>query len=159
MKLSHDNLDRILHVLRKSLNLEEIYLDNLGLKADFVNKLSSVLKFNMGTALHTIDLSYNPIEDKGNDNKISKWYCIKELFCLPGATYLGGCISKLNKGLVHLNLAHCGLSAKGVNNLFNAMCNNSNCSSTLTYLNLSGNNLKDDIVVSFNQTLSKFNAY
>lgn len=67
MKLSHDNLDRILHVLRKSLNLEEIYLDNLGLKADFVNKFSSVLKLNMATALHTIDLSHNPIEDKGND--------------------------------------------------------------------------------------------
>lgn len=67
VKLSHDNIDRILHVLRKSLNLEELYLDNLGLKADFVNKLSSVLKLNLGTALHTIDISYNPIEDKGKD--------------------------------------------------------------------------------------------
>lgn len=65
MKLSHDNIDRILHVLRKSLNLEEIYLDNLGLKADFVNKLSSVLKLNLASALHTIDLSFNPVEDKG----------------------------------------------------------------------------------------------
>lgn len=65
MKLSHDNLDRILHVLRRSLNLEEIYVDNLGLKSDFVNKLSSILKLNLATALHTIDFSYNPIEDKG----------------------------------------------------------------------------------------------
>lgn len=67
VKLSHDNIDRILHVLRKSLNLEEIYLDNLALKSDFVNKLSSVLKLNLATALHTIDLSCNPIEDKGNN--------------------------------------------------------------------------------------------
>lgn len=66
VKLSHDNIDRILHVLRKSLNLEEIYLDNLGLKADFINKFSNVLKLNPGTALHTIDLSFNPIEDKGS---------------------------------------------------------------------------------------------
>lgn len=65
----------------------------------------------------------------------------------PGATYLGSCISKLNKGLVHLNLAHCGLSSKGVNNLFSALCNNSNCATTLTFLNLSGNSLKDDITV------------
>ena len=65
VKLSHDNIDRILHVLRKSLNLEELYLDNLGLKADFVNKLGSVLKMNPASALHTIDLSYNTIEDKG----------------------------------------------------------------------------------------------
>lgn len=73
-------------------------------------------------------------------------------FFVSGATYLGGCISKLNKGLVHLNLAHCGLSSKGINNLFSALCNNSNCSSTLTYLNLSGNNLKDDITVSESDT-------
>lgn len=72
VKLSHDNIDRILHVLRKSLNLEEIYLDNLVLKADFVNKLSSVLKFNMATALHTIDISFNPIEDKGINKCICK---------------------------------------------------------------------------------------
>ncbi|KAJ8919981.1 hypothetical protein NQ315_006511 [Exocentrus adspersus] len=138
VKLSHDNIDRILHVLRKSLNLEEIYLDNLGLKADFVNKLSSVLKLNLATALHTIDLSHNPIEDKG-------------------AAYLSNCIPKLNKGLVHLNLAHTGLSSKGVNNLFSALCNNSSSLTTLTYLNLSGNSLKDDIS-HFHNFLSQPNA-
>ncbi|KYB28825.1 Leucine-rich repeat-containing protein 16A-like Protein [Tribolium castaneum] len=126
VKLSHDNMDRILHVLRKSLNLEEIYLDNLGLKADFVNKFSNVLKLNPATALHTIDLSYNTIEDKG-------------------ANYLSGCVSRLNKGLVHLNLAHCGLSSKGVNHLAAALNTNTSLLSTLTYLNLSGNSLKDDI--------------
>lgn len=52
--------------MRKSLNLEELYLDNLGLKADFVNKLSNVIKSNPATALHTLDLSNNMIEDKGN---------------------------------------------------------------------------------------------
>lgn len=70
VKLSHDNIDRILHVLRKSLNLEELYLDNLGLKSDFVNKLSNHLKLNMATALHTLDLSYNPIEDKGRTKEL-----------------------------------------------------------------------------------------
>lgn len=65
VRLSHDNLDKILHVLKKSLNLEEIYVDNLGLKSDFVNKLSNTLKLNPVSALHTIDLSFNPIEDKG----------------------------------------------------------------------------------------------
>ncbi|KAJ8965493.1 hypothetical protein NQ314_004081, partial [Rhamnusium bicolor] len=138
VKLSHDNIDRILHVLRKSLNLEEIYLDNLALKADFINKLSNVLKLNLATALHTIDLSFNPIEDKG-------------------ATYLGTCIPKLNKGLVHLNLAHCGLSSKGINNLFSALCNNSSSLTTLNYLNLSGNSLKDDIS-HFHNFLSQPNA-
>ncbi|CAH1367520.1 unnamed protein product [Tenebrio molitor] len=126
VRLSHDNIERIFHVLRKSLNLEEIYLDNLGLKADFVNKLGTVLKLNPATALHTVDLSYNTIEDKG-------------------AIYLAGCVSRLNKGLVHLNLAHCGLSSKGVNHLAAALNSNSSMLTTLTYLNLSGNSLKDDI--------------
>jgi Ran GTPase-activating protein (RanGAP) involved in mRNA processing and transport len=105
VRLSHDNIERIFHVLRKSLNLEEIYLDNLGLKADFVNKLGTVLKLNPATALHTVDLSYNTIEDK----------------------------------------AHCGLSSKGVNHLAAALNSNSSMLTTLTYLNLSGNSLKDDI--------------
>ncbi|XP_060521026.1 F-actin-uncapping protein LRRC16A isoform X2 [Cylas formicarius] len=126
IKLSHDNMDKILHILRKSLNLEELYVDNLGLKADFVNKLSNTLKLNPGTALHTLDLSYNPIEDKG-------------------ASYLGQGVGRLSKGFVHLNLAHCGISSKGVNNMANALCGNTSNFTTLTYLNLSGNSLKDDI--------------
>lgn len=129
VRLSHDNIERILHVMRKSLNLEELYLDNLGLKADFVNKLANVIKSNPATALHTLDLSNNMIEDKG-------------------AIYLAGCITKLNKGLVHLNLSHCGLTSKGVNQLSQALLSNGSMFTTLNYLNLSGNNLKDDIGVS-----------
>ncbi|CAG9763282.1 unnamed protein product [Ceutorhynchus assimilis] len=126
IRLSHDNLDKILHVLRKSLNLEELYLDNLALKADFVNKLSNTLKLNPVSALHTIDLSHNPIEDKG-------------------ASYLSQCVNRLSKGVAHINLSHCGLSSKGINNLANALYSNVTNANTLTYLNLSGNSLKDDI--------------
>ena len=32
-KLSHEAIERILHVVSKSLSLEEIYLDNIGAKA------------------------------------------------------------------------------------------------------------------------------
>lgn len=32
IKLTHEALDRILHVMKKSLSLEELYLDNLGVK-------------------------------------------------------------------------------------------------------------------------------
>ncbi|XP_050312347.1 F-actin-uncapping protein LRRC16A isoform X3 [Anthonomus grandis grandis] len=126
VRLSHDNLDKILHVLRKSLNLEELYLDNLGLKGDFVNKLSNTLKLNPVSALHTLDLSHNPIEDKG-------------------ASYLSQCIGRLPKGLVHINVSHCGFSSKGVNHVFAALCANPANFNTLAYLNLSGNSLKDDV--------------
>lgn len=126
VKLSHDVMEKVLHVLRKSLSLEELYLDNLTLKSDFVNKLAGVLKKNHMIPLHTIDLSSNVIEDKG-------------------AVHLGGCIAELSKGLVHLNVSHCGLSAKGVNQLALQMTNKTSLYNTLTYLNISGNNLKDDI--------------
>lgn len=75
MRLSHDNLERILNVMRKSLNLEELYLDNLGLKADFINKLANVIKSNPATALHTLDLSNNMIEDKGKKIVVFVFVC------------------------------------------------------------------------------------
>ncbi|XP_076263586.1 capping protein regulator and myosin 1 linker 1 leucine rich repeat protein isoform X1 [Rhynchophorus ferrugineus] len=138
VKLSHDNIEKILHMLRKSLNLEELYMDNLGLKSDFVNKLSNTLKLNPDSALHSIDLSFNPIEDKG-------------------ASYLSQCINRLSKGVVHVNVSHCGLSSKGVNNVANAICGNTINFNSLTYLNLSGNSLKDDISHLHN-LLSQANA-
>lgn len=49
---------------------------------------------------------------------------------------------------MHLNLSHCGLTSKGVNQLSQALLSNGSMFTTLTYLNLSGNNLKDDIGVS-----------
>lgn len=66
---------------------------------------------------------------------------------------VGGChlstpLSKVPKGLVHLNLAHCGLTSKGVNQLAHALSLNKLMPNTLTYLNLSGNNFKEDVNVS-----------
>nr|XP_022912883.1 F-actin-uncapping protein LRRC16A isoform X2 [Onthophagus taurus] len=126
VRLSHDNIEKVLQVIKKSLSLEEIYLDSLGLKSCFVNKLHNAIKGNAIIPLSIIDLSNNPIEDKG-------------------ANYLSGCIVKLNKGLTHLNMSHTGLSSKGVNYLAQAFINRSSLYTTLTYLNLKGNNLKDDI--------------
>ena len=67
-----------------------------------------------------------------------------------GVIHLSGPIGKVPKDLVHLNLAQCGLTSKGVNYLASAFNSNNSMSTTLTYLNLSGNNLKDEINVIFN---------
>lgn len=32
IKLSHEAIDRILHIMKKNLTIEELYLDNLGVK-------------------------------------------------------------------------------------------------------------------------------
>lgn len=116
--------------MRKSLSLEELHLDNLGLKGDFVNKLTNALKVNAIIPLHTIDLSNNMLEDKG-------------------ANYLTNLMSVLNKGPVYLNLSHCGFTSKGINQIALALINKNTPYTTLTYLNLSGNSLKDDISVRF----------
>lgn len=68
-------------------------------------------------------------------------------FCL-GAVHLAGPIAKISKGLCRLSLSHCGLTAKGVNQMAHSLTLNQSISSSLTYLDLSGNNLKDDINVS-----------
>lgn len=67
-----------------------------------------------------------------------------------GAVHLAGPIAKISKGLCRLSLSHCGLTAKGVNQMAHSLTLNQSISSSLTYLDLSGNNLKDDINVSNN---------
>ncbi|XP_020809868.1 F-actin-uncapping protein LRRC16A isoform X3 [Drosophila serrata] len=126
MRLSHETLERILHVLKRSMWLEELHLEALGLRSDFLNKLSLSVITNSNPAIRTIDLSHNIIEDKG-------------------AIHLAGPIAKVSKGLCKLALAHCGLTSKGVNQMSQSLTLNQSISNSLTYLDLSGNSLKDDI--------------
>ncbi|KAG7202434.1 hypothetical protein KM043_018741 [Ampulex compressa] len=140
LKLSHEPLERLLHVMRRSLSIQELYLDNLGIKWDFAHKLSLALISNANTMLQTIDLSYNTIEDKG---ACSLCGIIAKL--MQGGTHLSGPIGKLPKGLQKLNLAHCGLTGKGISQIAHALSLNRSMPTSLQYLNLSENTLKDDI--------------
>ncbi|XP_052861645.1 F-actin-uncapping protein LRRC16A [Anopheles cruzii] len=125
-RLSTETLERVLQVLRRSLWLEELHLEALGLKSDFIHKLAVAVISNSAPALRSIDLSHNLIEDKG-------------------ATHLAGPIAKMSKGFSKLALAQCGLSAKGANQIAHSLSLNQTISSSLTYLDLSGNVLKDDV--------------
>nr|CAD7434185.1 unnamed protein product [Timema monikensis] len=140
MKLTHESLERILHVMKKSLSIEELYLDNLAVKWEFAHKLSLALIANNNTPLHTLDLSHNLIEDKGASS-----LCGIIAKIMQGANHLSNPLARVPKGLVHLSLGHCGLSSKGVNQLAHALSLNKFMPNSLTYLNLSGNNLRDDI--------------
>ncbi|CAK9797045.1 F-actin-uncapping protein LRRC16A [Anthophora quadrimaculata] len=140
LKLSHEPLERLLHVMRRSLSIQELYLDNLGIKWDFAHKLSLALISNANTMLQTIDLSYNTIEDKGASSLCG---IIAKL--MQGGAHLSGPIGKLPKGLQKLNLAHCGLTGKGISQIAHALSLNRSMPTSLQYLNLSENSLKDDI--------------
>uniref|UniRef100_A0A8D9EMM6 Leucine-rich repeat-containing protein 16A n=1 Tax=Cacopsylla melanoneura TaxID=428564 RepID=A0A8D9EMM6_9HEMI len=126
IKLSHDCMERVLNVLRKSLSLQCLYLDNIQVKWDFAHKLSLALIANSNGVLHTLDLSHNLIEDKGGSQLVAP-------------------IANCSQGLVHLNLSHCGLTSKGVNQICHSLTLNKTMDSTLSYLNLSDNSLKDDV--------------
>ncbi|XP_038121444.1 F-actin-uncapping protein LRRC16A isoform X2 [Culex quinquefasciatus] len=130
-RMSTETLERILHVLKRSMWLEEMHLEALGLRSDFIHKFSFSVISNINPALRSIDLSHNLVEDKG-------------------ATNLAGPIAKISKGLSKLKLSHCGLTSKGVNQLAQSLSQNQNISNSLTFLDLSGNNLKDDITHLYN---------
>ncbi|XP_055620495.1 F-actin-uncapping protein LRRC16A isoform X3 [Toxorhynchites rutilus septentrionalis] len=147
-RLSTETLDRMLHVLKRSMWLEELNLEALGLRSDFVHKLAVSVISNSNPALRSIDLSHNVIEDKGSE-KMSVMLCdlfhaVNDFYVL-GAGHLAGIIAKISKGVTRLSLSHCGLTSKGVNQIAYSLSLNQDVSSSLTYLDLSGNNLKDDV--------------
>ncbi|XP_011494349.1 PREDICTED: leucine-rich repeat-containing protein 16A [Ceratosolen solmsi marchali] len=140
LKLNHEPLDRLLHVLKRSLSIQEIYLDNIGVKWDFAHKLSLALIANTNAVLHTIDLSSNTIEDKGASS-----LCGAIAKLTQGTPHTTGPLGKLPKGLQKLNLARCGLTGKGVGQIAHALSLNRIMPTSLQYLNLAENTLKDDI--------------
>uniref|UniRef100_A0A3B5MWB9 CARMIL C-terminal domain-containing protein n=1 Tax=Xiphophorus couchianus TaxID=32473 RepID=A0A3B5MWB9_9TELE len=124
-KLSTDVCDQILRVVARSSRLEELVLDNAGLKSDFAQKLAGALSHNPSCTLHTLNLSNNSLEDKG-------------VYALSSQ------LAKLPMGLKNLNLSKTSMSPKGVNSLCQALCANPIIASTLTHLDLSGNSLRGD---------------
>ncbi|XP_075305936.1 F-actin-uncapping protein LRRC16A isoform X2 [Odontesthes bonariensis] len=134
-KLSTDVCDQILRVVSRSGRLEELVLDNAGLKSDFAQKLASALSHNPSSAVHTLNLGNNSLEDKG-------------------VSALSAQLAKLPMGLKHLNLSRTSMSPKGVNSLCQALCANPAVASTLTHLDLSGNSLRGDDLPNLHGFLS-----
>ncbi|XP_075527551.1 capping protein regulator and myosin 1 linker 1 leucine rich repeat protein isoform X2 [Dermacentor variabilis] len=140
VKLASEALEQVLQVMKRSVSLEELYLDNTGIKWEFAHKLSMTLIANPNSPLNSLDLSNNLIEDKGLNS-----LCGIIAKITQGVGQLCGPLGKLHKGLSYLNLAHTGITAKGVNTLAHALSLNRCMPSNLTYLNLSDNVFKDDI--------------
>ncbi|XP_030637826.1 F-actin-uncapping protein LRRC16A-like [Chanos chanos] len=138
-KLSTDVCDQILRVVARSSRLEELVLDNAGLKTDFAQKLANALGHNLSSGLHTLNLANNPLEDRGISS-------------------LGAQFAKLRKGLKHLNFSRTSLSPKGVNSLAQSLSANQSIPSTLTHLDLSGNVLRGDDLPNFYNFLSQPNS-
>ncbi|CAK8682443.1 unnamed protein product [Clavelina lepadiformis] len=125
-KLSTDVVEYVLKVARSSHNLKELTLEGVGVKGDFAIQLANYLVKNKESCLEILDLSNNPLEDKG-------------------LIHLSGSLPVVKKGsLRKLNISRTGLSAKGVNGLCQSLRSSQNIMRSLTHLNLSGNCIRGD---------------
>ncbi|XP_030043616.1 capping protein, Arp2/3 and myosin-I linker protein 3 isoform X2 [Microcaecilia unicolor] len=120
LRLGSEVIEQVLHTVSKSSNLEELILENSGLRTDFAVKLSLVFAENPGTALHTINLSHNQLEDKGIHS------LSQQLLYFP-------------KGLKQLYLSKTSITSKGLVALCQTLGGNPVFSSTLLHLDLSKN--------------------
>uniref|UniRef100_A0A803TST7 Capping protein regulator and myosin 1 linker 1 n=1 Tax=Anolis carolinensis TaxID=28377 RepID=A0A803TST7_ANOCA len=139
LKLSADVCEQILRVVSRSNRLEELVLENAGLRTDFAQKLANALSHNPNSGLHTINLANNPLEDRG-------------------VSSLSIQFAKLPKGLTQLNLSKTSLSPKGVNSLSQSLSANQLLATTLTHLDLSGNILRGDDLSFLYSFLAQPNA-
>ncbi|XP_041649096.1 F-actin-uncapping protein LRRC16A-like isoform X2 [Cheilinus undulatus] len=138
-KLSADVCEQIFRVVSRSSRLEELVLDNAGLKTDFAQKLAAALAHNPSSGLTTINLANNPLEDRG-------------------VSSLGAQFAKLRIGLKHLNFSKTSLSPKGVNSLCQSLSANPSIPSSLVHLDLSGNVLRGDDMQHFYNFLGQPNS-
>nr|XP_014342943.1 PREDICTED: leucine-rich repeat-containing protein 16B [Latimeria chalumnae] len=120
LKLGSEITEQILHTLSKSTRLEELVLENAGLKGDFGLKLSVALVENPNTTLNSINLSYNQLEDKGICN-------------------LSQQLGRFPKGLKHVNFSKTAITSKGLVALAQALNSNLILLGALVHLDLSKN--------------------
>ncbi|XP_054850584.1 capping protein, Arp2/3 and myosin-I linker protein 3 [Eublepharis macularius] len=120
LRLGSEVAEQVLHTVSKSHHMEELVLDNAGLKTDFALKLSCVLAENPNTALHALTLSHNPLEDKGLSALSQQLLCF-------------------HKGLSKLCLSKTSITAKGLAILCQTLGANPAFTSSLRHLDLSKN--------------------
>ncbi|XP_065123498.1 capping protein, Arp2/3 and myosin-I linker protein 3 isoform X4 [Paramisgurnus dabryanus] len=120
LRVSSEVAEQILHTVSKSSSLEEITLENAGLKADFPQKMATALSENPASVIHSINLAHNSLDNQGVSNLIQQ-------------------VCRLSKGLRLLNLSKTSLSSKGVTSLSQALCSSDDYSNSLLHLDLSKN--------------------
>ncbi|XP_034160024.1 capping protein, Arp2/3 and myosin-I linker protein 3 isoform X2 [Pangasianodon hypophthalmus] len=164
MRLSSEVVEQVLHTVSKSSSLEELTLENVGLKADFPQKMAAALSENPASVLHSLNLSHNTFDSQGVSS-LSQALCSSDdysnsllhldLSKNPGilsgedAMNLYLFLAQPNC-LVHLDLSGTDCA---VESLFGALLRG--CCADLSYLNLSKNSFSQrklkDMLPTFRQ--------
>ncbi|PWA14444.1 hypothetical protein CCH79_00011204 [Gambusia affinis] len=120
LRIGSEVTEQVLHTVSKSSSLEEITLENAGLKSDFPQKMATALSENPASVIHSVNLAHNSLDNQGVSSLIQQ-------------------VSRLSKGLRLLNLSKTSLTSKGVVSLSQALCSSDEYSNSLLHLDLSKN--------------------
>uniref|UniRef100_A0AAQ5ZK43 CARMIL C-terminal domain-containing protein n=1 Tax=Amphiprion ocellaris TaxID=80972 RepID=A0AAQ5ZK43_AMPOC len=145
MRIGSEVVDQVLHTVSKSNSLEELTLENAGLKSDFPQKMASALSENPASVIHSLNLAHNTLDNQGTSVSgmffemltcVCTWFILafskrRLLLLLMQNLYLF--LAQPNC-LVHLDLSGTDCT---VDSLFGALLRG--CCADLSYLNLSKN--------------------
>ncbi|XP_034052519.1 capping protein, Arp2/3 and myosin-I linker protein 2 isoform X3 [Gymnodraco acuticeps] len=120
LKLSVDIQQQLTFLLSRSPSLEELSLEASGLKMDFALKMATALREHPSSTLQSINLSGNPLEDKG-------------------VIALSQELGSLAGGLRLLSLSRVSMTARGAGCLSQVLSSTQLFSASLTHLDLSAN--------------------
>uniref|UniRef100_A0A8C6S9N6 Capping protein regulator and myosin 1 linker 3 n=1 Tax=Neogobius melanostomus TaxID=47308 RepID=A0A8C6S9N6_9GOBI len=120
LRIGSEVAEQVLHTVSKSSSLEELTLENAGLKSDFPQKMSTALSENPGSVIHSLNLAHNSLDNQGVSSLIQQ-------------------VCRLSKGLRLLNLSKTSLTSKGMASLSQALCSSDEYSNSLLHLDLSKN--------------------
>ncbi|XP_060678586.1 F-actin-uncapping protein LRRC16A-like [Hemiscyllium ocellatum] len=106
--------------MSRSRSIEDLEMENTGLKMDFALKLTAALTDNPFTSLTALNLANNALEDKG-------------------VSSLSHFLAGHHRGLRYLNLSRTSLTHKGLVTLAQTLSSNQTFANSLTHLDLSRN--------------------
>eukprot|EP00026_Physarum_polycephalum_P004166 Phypoly_transcript_04183.p1 GENE.Phypoly_transcript_04183~~Phypoly_transcript_04183.p1 ORF type:complete len:672 (+),score=113.63 Phypoly_transcript_04183:41-2056(+) len=135
-KFASDGIAALALMVSTNSRLTKISITYSGIARDGCEKLVDGLAIGYGLPLTHLDLSGNPIEDKG-------------------MIALADFLKKYTRGLTYLNLSDCGSGSKGTVALMDALVQNDVFHKTLQTLKISGNRLDADGTKGLSSFLSK----
>ncbi|PWA17413.1 hypothetical protein CCH79_00011410 [Gambusia affinis] len=168
MRIGSEVVDQILHTVSKSNSLEELTLENAGLKAFLDEKKVPVLKplYYNGWTLWmcekkkvTSEVQLNSVAESRREPTVSQGiqFPVSPVLSRDFPQKMASALSENPASVIHsLNLAHNTLDNQGVSNLIQQVCR---LNKGLRLLNLSKTSLSSKGVVSLSQALCSSDDY
>uniref|UniRef100_A0A3P8UU47 Capping protein, Arp2/3 and myosin-I linker protein 3-like n=1 Tax=Cynoglossus semilaevis TaxID=244447 RepID=A0A3P8UU47_CYNSE len=143
LRIGSEVTEQVLHTVSKSSSLEEITLENAGLKSDFPQKMSTALSENPASVIHSLNLAHNSLDNQGTAHhqllNMVLWFIASGKTSLARVVSLSQALcstDEYSNSLLHLDLSKNPgvLSGDDASNLY-LFLSQPNC---LVHLDLSG---------------------